>query len=206
MATVAVILLAASQARAASITYEYTGELFNFCGFGCPEHAPQDPQGVDYLTATLTFADPLAANLTFADDVSALLLGWTMKNHIGGIDFSSANGDTLTSFPFRLATDGGGNIIGWQIVGTSTESLAAILNPSGFLCPASECGADSYATDFVAVHLFGDDEDEWDSGRASVDPEVVSGSWSVREAPEPTVLTLTGLGLAGLLSRRRSRR
>ena len=72
-AVVGILHTSALPARGASITYEYTGQVFNFCGFGCPEHAPSDPIGADYLKATLTFDNPLASDLTFADDVVSLL-------------------------------------------------------------------------------------------------------------------------------------
>ena len=104
VAAVAVVMLQfiAAPAQASSFTfnpvtntYSYQGDLFNVCGYGCPEHAPVDPVGVDYIIASLTFAAPLAANLTFADLVP-VPTAWTMTDHLG--DLSSPASACRTVF------------------------------------------------------------------------------------------------------------
>jgi PEP-CTERM motif len=77
------LTLTAAPARAGSFTfdsgtntYTYLGDLFNFCGFGCPENAPSDPLGVDFITATLLYGAKLAPNLT---DASPVPISWTME-------------------------------------------------------------------------------------------------------------------------------
>ena len=144
-AVVTVLHLAATPARAASITYVYTGELFNFCGFLCPENAPEDPFGTDFLRATLTFSDPLAAGLTFLDDPASTFTGWSLENYIGGIDLSSTIGATPgnAQLPLLLATDGRGNLVAWQMAAFSGSG--GIPNPAILGCDASDCGASTYS-------------------------------------------------------------
>ena len=195
----------ATPTQAAPITYDYTGSFFTFCGFGCPDHAPVDPRGVDYIIASLSFAAPLAPNLTFADDVLSALTGWTMTDALGSFFYASANGDVLNGLPsdgippLKLSTNSSGGIVDY-VMAVDAVSQAVILSPP-FPCPASECGVDVDIAAFVAVNLALGDSLEWDAASS------VPGQWTNPAAvPEPATLALTGLGLAGIVTRFRRRR
>ena len=194
-------------ASGAPITYEYTGQVFNFCGFGCPEHAPSDPLGADYLKATLTFGAPLPADLTFADDVVSLLTGWTLTDAFASFFASSATGDVLDVL--SLETDSGGNIVGWAMFVLDNTTEAGFFNPP-ILCPVGECDdfVDLYISDFAAVNLFLTDDLEWDSGVATTSPDGLPGQWrevEVSQVPEPASIFLLATGAAAALVRRKRR-
>jgi hypothetical protein len=203
-AVIGLLHTSAPSAAAAPITYEYTGQFFNFCGFGCPEHAPSDPVGADYLKVSLTFDNPLAPNLTFADDVLSLLTGWTFTDAFGSFEATSTNGSTLLDL--QLGTDAGGNIVQWLMGVHSATTEAFILNPP-FECPIGECDDNVvfYISDFAAVGLFGPEENEWDSGVATDQEEGLPGRWRQAQVPEPATLFLFSAGAAGVLLRRKRR-
>jgi len=211
VAAVAVVMLQfiAAPAQASSFTfnaitntYSYQGDPFNFCGYGCPEHAPVDPRGVDYIIASLTFADPLAPNLTFADPVP-VPTAWTMTDHLGDF-FLSGIGLPIgeDGAPgLLLSTNGTGDIVNYVMAasagflnseGDFVGTSAVIVNPPVF------CGADCQdlgLTDFVGVRIRSNPDTEWDAG--TLVPAAI---------PEPGTLMLTGLGLAGIVVRYRRRR
>ena len=203
-ALIGLLHTSALSAAAAPITYEYTGQFFNFCGFGCPEHAPSNPLGADYLKVSLTFDNPLAPNLTFADDVLSLLTAWTFTDAFGSFEATSTNGSTLLGL--ELGTDAGGNIVQWRMGVHSATTEAAILNPP-FECPIGECDdfVIVYLSDFAAVNLFGAEEDEWDSGVGTESEEGLPGRWRQAQVPEPASLFLLSTGAAGILLRRKRR-
>ena len=213
-ATVATIgfVLTATPARAGAFvfngtdTYTYTGDLFNVCGYGCPEHAPADPTGVDYIIATLKFAGPLAPNLV---DVSPATTFWSMTDFFGSFFFSGsglmpglpADNEDPAIPGLVLSTDGSGNIVKWIMTagegtqdaeGNNTGTQVLIINPA--LACGEECGGKGRGiSDFLGVNVRSDPDTEWDAGR-------------VVRVPEPASLTLFGLGLGVVARRLHSRR
>ena len=206
------LTLTAAPARASSFTfdsatntYTYLGDLFNFCGFGCPENAPSDPLGVDFITATLTYGAKLDPNLT---DASPVPISWTMDDVFHALNFGG-NG-LPPDFPgdieeppvpgLVLSTDGSGNIIRWVMSAFSGSinqegrfegTTAVIVNPPIFC--GEDCD-DMGLTDFVGVNLLSDTE--WDAGVLVPAP-----------VPEPATLMLVGGGLLAVARRRlRARR
>jgi hypothetical protein len=201
-------VLTATPARAGAFvfngvdTYTYTGDKFNVCGYGCPQHAPANPTGVDYIIAVLKFAAPLGPNLV---DVSPATTFWSMTDFFGSFFFSGSGvppgvpADVEDpAFPgLVLSTDGSGKIIKWLMSawtgkqtpdGYNTGTQAFIINPA-FAC-GEECGGNGMGiSDFVAVNLRSDPDTEWDAG-------------VVTPVPEPASLALLGVGF-GMIARRR---
>jgi hypothetical protein len=198
-----ILSLAAAPARAGSFTfdsvtntYTYIGDPFNTCGYGCPEHAPSDPVGADYIIATLTFASALAPDLTDAIPVPT---AWTMTDHFNAFSFSGVGvpngvppdgGDPAVP-GLVLSTDSSGNIIEWLMSaslasqnsqGDLVGTAAGIFNPPLF------CGADCGGrgiTDAVGVNVRSNPDVEWDAFRLVA-------------VPEPSTLMLVGAGLLAI--------
>jgi hypothetical protein len=104
-----------------------------------------------------------------------------------------------------LSTDASGNIANW-VMGYSlgdadptVRTEIGTLNPP-VLCPASECGVDTYINDFFTPNLQG--PTEWDAFVATTSPDGLPGQWTAQPVPEPASLTLMLLG-GGVLARRR---
>jgi hypothetical protein len=205
---VLLLTLTVAPARAGSFTfdsgtntYTYIGDPFNFCGFGCPQNAPSDPRGVDYIFATLTYGAQLAPDLT---DASPVPISWTMNDFFGSLNFSG-NG-LPPDFPgdieepplpgLVLSTDSNGNIIRWFMSGWSGvinsegrfEGTGAFISNPPIFC-GEECN-NLGITDIIAVNQLSDTE--WDA---------------LALVPEPATLTLLSVGLLAVTRRRlRARR
>jgi hypothetical protein len=207
-----ILTFAAAPARASSFTfdsttntYTYVGDPFNVCGYGCPEHAPSNPVGADYIIATLTFASPLAPDLT---DATPVPTAWTMTDFFDAFSFSGvgvppdAPPDRPGELPIPglvLSTDSSGNITQWIMSawsgGPSSDgyfvgTAAFISNPPIFC--GEECGGVGI-TDALGVNVRSDPDTEWDA-------------FTFVAAPEPGTLTLLGAGLLTVARRLRERR
>jgi hypothetical protein len=180
-------------------TYTYVGDLFNFCGYGCPEHAPVDPRGVDYITATLTFAAKLPGDIAFGDPFP-VPLSWTIKDFLDEASFAGV-GTPLSPEGgpgLILSTDANGDIVNYFMVGfvgglnsedNFVGDILLIANPG--LC-FDDCDS-VLGTDFAGIRVrLGATDTEWNGG-------------VVVPVPEPGTYSLIGLGLAGLAARKRRR-
>jgi hypothetical protein len=220
--------LTSAPAQATPVTYDYVGNFFNFCGYGCPDQPDIDGNvnapsnwASDRILASLTFSEALPANMLFQDMLSSpTLLSWSIGDALGFFSLSSATGGLTvpTEFfpsPLMLSTDANGNIANYVMVSALDEAdptirtEIGIINPP-LLCLAEECGQDLYLTDFLTPDLYG--PAEWDAFVFSPSPAGLPGQWTrSTSVPEPASLTLTLFGLAGAivnqrrLSRRRSR-
>lgn len=209
--------LTSAASQAAPVTYDYVGNAFTGCGYGCADHAPAN-WASDRILASLTFADALPADMPFQDVLSSpTLLSWSIGDALGIFSLSSATGGlTVPSVffpsPLMLSTDANGNIANYVMVRALDENdptprtEIGIFDPP-LLCPASECGQDLYISDFFTPDLYG--PAEWDAFVFSASPTGLPGQWTTSASvPEPASLTLALCGLAGVLvhQRRRPRR
>jgi hypothetical protein len=203
--TVAVFLIQVTAEASAAVIYDYRGNEFEFCGFGCPDQGPEPDVAPpnwddDFVIASLTFDAPLAPNLTFDDEVRTGLIAFTMTDKLGtfflsGSELPDGEEDGETIPGLKLATDGSGNIISWVMTAFHPDSTSAgIFNPVVH-CP-DECGPG--IADFVAVENA--QNDEWDA--FSFTP----GQWQQRAVPEPATVALSLVALGGFAIRRRQNR
>jgi len=218
------VQLISPSAQAGPITYNYVGNLFNGCGYGCPGHPDEDDGSInapanwasDRILASLTFAEALQANMSFQDVYSSPnLLSWSIGDAFGTFSLSSATGGSLnipfSTSPLMLSTDASGNIVNYLMGYGLDESDFTIRTEIGILnppiqCPAGECDVvDIYFSDFFTPNLYSNVE--WDAFVASTSPTGAPGQWTRTETPvpEPASLTLTLMGLGGVLVRRRTR-
>ena len=198
-AAVVLIQVAGTNVEAAAI-YDYRGNEFIFCGFGCPETSPPN-WDEDYLIASLTFSAPLAPNLTFDDEVRTDLVQFSVTDKLGtffhsGNELPDVEDDGELIPGLKLATDAAGNITAWiMATGGLTQTFSA--GPP-IICPAEDCGEDVAIADFVAVNIgLPGDDDEWDAGNGT------PGEWNLRQVPEPATLALSLIALGGFAVRQR---
>src|SRR5262245_59862411 len=77
--------IAATSAKA-DVIYNYKGNPLSVCSIGtCPPDF-----STDFITASLSFANPLGANLTSVD-VSGSLTAWSISDSLGLLNFSSSD-------------------------------------------------------------------------------------------------------------------
>jgi hypothetical protein len=133
------IQLAAGSAGADPVTYNYVGNNFNFCGFGCPENLPSGvvvtPVGEgdevtinDYIIASLTFAgalphDPGDPDRIYSQSELPAITAWSMGDASGAIALSGTtfgpfppvedDGELIAFPPLMLTTDADGNIVNY---------------------------------------------------------------------------------------------
>ena len=195
---------------ASTHTYTYVGDPFTHCGYGCPEQAPSDPVGVDYIIATLRFGSVLDGDLT---DATPVPIAWTMTDYFHSFEFSGVGvpsgipperGEDEGIPGLVLSTDSSGSIIRWVMSASSggpdsegdfVGTEAFIVNPPIFC--GEECGGLGL-TDGLGVDVRSNPDSEWDAFTAVQAPEPV---------PEPGTLSLLGMGLLAVARRRmRARR
>jgi hypothetical protein len=148
--------VAAGSAGAGPVTYNYVGQNFNFCGFGCPENLPPGvdvtPVGEgdevvvsDYIIASLTFADALPHDPSDPDRVYTqselpAITAWSIGNSTGAIALSGTtfgpfppvpeeDGLFFTLPPLTLTTDADGNIVNYLMGVHVAPHIVLISNP-----------------------------------------------------------------------------
>jgi len=171
----------AIQPASATVTYQYTGSTYDVSVIG-------DLNG--RIEGTLTFESPLPSNSPMVD-VSDLVVAYAFTDGVHpyiGPRFA----DTAV---FRVETDAGGSIVGWEmslIRALNVPYHLAITNPSR--------GPGQFVPELFDHVLFEDDEGFPWVGAESGAP----GTWTFF-VPEPSVLTLFGLGMGALaiVTRRR---
>jgi hypothetical protein len=94
-------------ARAAPVTYTYTGQ--DFLGGTGPFTAS------DSVTGTITFAAPLAPNMTVNNNFNQGNVTPLSFSFQGGPEILTSVAFTPADTDFQFATDAAGNIIAWQI-------------------------------------------------------------------------------------------
>jgi hypothetical protein len=203
VAVALVLIQVASTEAGASVIYDYRGNEFVLCGYGCPGSGPEPDAAPanwdeDFLIASLTFDAPLAPNLTFADDVRAGLLAYTITDKLGtffesGTELPDFEEDGETIPGLQLATDAAGNLLSWIMAVDGVTTQAGMANPP-FEC--EECGEGVFIADFAAVNIHGGG-DEWDAFNDT------PGQWRLRAVPEPATLALSLIALGGFAIRRR---
>jgi hypothetical protein len=156
----------------ATVTYTYTGNPFDWWGYGyqCPS--------VCDVTGSFTVAQPLAPNLPEYTDVGAISASLTS----GGMTVTLANAVVSA---VTVSTDGSGNIFYFSF------GLQGGPNTARIIAQYTSAGG---STTFDNLRYL-DSNGDWlpQAGRIVGNP----GTWSVTATPEPGTFLMMGTGLLG---------
>jgi hypothetical protein len=197
---------AAGAANADPVTYNYVGNYFNFCGFGCPENLPTGvtatPIGegeevviTDYIIASLTFADALPFNAAdpnhmYTQSELPAILAWSIGDASGAVSLSGTtfgpfapflDDGQLQSFPpLMLSTDANGNIVNYLMAVHVAPHLVFISNPPlTFEEDEMQFTVADTLTAFYAPDPGGSEETEFDLIGST------PGRWTKATGPQP---------------------
>lgn len=173
-----VALLLSVMPAAADVTYVYVGNNFTNVSNQYPYYYSYTTSY--YVTAYLTFSNPLAAGMAFQ---TVTPIQWQLTDH--SPNYTLGGPSNLTIGYFSLATDASGNIVQWSVEGyTSTQGGGRYVSTSNTSTYTRDEGAD------------------FNLGYNVNSP----GSWSVQPVPEPCTLALAGIGSAVAVVRARKRK
>lgn len=222
--------LVTSRVMAAPVTWTYVGSALGTCDVGCPQST-----GLlltDILSLTVTFNGPLTPSLPNAN-LSSSIISWTMTDTTGFVDLSSTIGSPLGQAVF--STDGAGNIVGpYSFISSNNPLPTSPFNSQPLCLDGSYCIHDFTAYQYIYAvgvrdinsiygqNASGDPNSAADFIDIYTNPfyqslsligavySISDGVWILTPTatPLPTALPLfaSGLGVVGILARRRKRK